>query len=67
MTNLKINTWFAVRKAEDGVKGWEAAVVNATKAGDAAAIEFCRGSLEMAKGNLERVRRDVRENWTAYL
>lgn len=64
----RINASFAVSKAKEAVKSWEAGVAKA-KAMNATPdqVKFCEDSLACCVANLEKVRRDVKENWTAYL
>ncbi len=67
-TTYRINATFAVSKAKEAVKGWELGVAKA-KSMNAAPdmIKFAEDSLASCVANLEKTRRDVKENWTAYL
>jgi hypothetical protein len=68
MTNsYQINAFYAISKAKEAVAGWEAGVAKARAEGTAEEIAFCEGSLQRCVENLAWVRRDVKENWTAYL
>lgn len=69
MTNgYQINALYAVTKAKEAVQSWEAGVAKAKEMGASAAdLRFCEESLRVCLENLEKVRRDVKENWTAYL
>jgi len=64
-TNYKINTSFAVSKAIEAVKSWEAALQTQTQAGDLEGIKFCQKSLEACRANLANVRNDIKnvQNW----
>lgn len=68
MTNTyQINAFFAVSKAKDAVASWELGVAKAKAEGTEADVRFCEESLRMCRENLAKVRKDVKENWTAYL
>jgi hypothetical protein len=63
----RINTFYAISKAQDAVKSWEAGVAKARAEGTAEDIAFCEQSLKLCKERLEWVKNDVEVNWTAYL
>lgn len=68
MTNTyEISAFYAIAKAKEAVQSWEAGVAKARAEGTASDIEFCEGSLRKCVEKLEWVRRDVKENWTAYI
>lgn len=64
----RIHAFFAVSRAQEAVASWVLGVEKA-KADHASAsdIRFCEESLRVCRQNLENVRKDVKENWTAYL
>lgn len=63
----KINAGFAISKAEATVANWTAGVAKAERIGTPDQIAFARESLAAARANLDAVRQDVKENWTAYV
>jgi hypothetical protein len=68
MTNsYQINAGFAVAKAKKAVVSWAEALEQQKAVGNLEGIRFCESSLKACEANLEAVRRDVRDNWTAYL
>jgi hypothetical protein len=69
MTNTyQINAFYAVSKAKEAVQSWEAGVAKAKEVGASMQdVRFCEESLRKCQENLAKVRRDVKENWTAYL
>jgi len=69
MTNTyQINAYYAVSKAKEAVQSWEAGVAKAKAMGASMSdMEFCEVSLRMCRENLEKIQRDVKDNWTAYL
>lgn len=68
MTNgYQINAGFAVSKAKQAVASWTEGLERAKATGDEGHIRFASESLRLCQENLEKVRRDVRDNWTAYL
>lgn len=68
MTNTyQISAHYAIAKAKEAVTSWEAGVAKARAEGTADDIAFCEKSLQLCVEKLAWVRRDVKENWTAYL
>lgn len=65
--NYKINAAYAISKAKGAVASWEQALTEQTVRGNKEGIKFCQDSLDACKANLAHVRKDVKENWTAYL
>jgi hypothetical protein len=59
-TNYQINARFAVAKALDAVKSWEASLEVQTAKGDLEGIEFCQKSLEACRRNLEEIKESTK-------
>ena len=68
MTNsYQINAYYAVSKAKEAVESWKEGVAKAEKEGTAKDIEFCKESLRLCEERLAWVKKDVKDNWHAYL
>jgi len=66
-SNYRVNAGYAVAMAKKAVASWAEALEVQQQKGCQEGIEFCEASLRACEARLAEVRRDVRDNWTAYL